>query len=229
MKVVIIDDERLAIKLLSGFVEKIPNVELVLATTNAFEAIELLSTKAVDLLFLDIEMPDINGLEFLQSLSHPPATILTTAFEKYAVQGFDLDVIDYLVKPIRFERFLKGINKAKEITSLRKVEKEVENNHIFIKVNYQTRKLEFDQILYIEGLKDYVKIYTLEGMVLTRLNLKGIMAKLPNTHFVRIHRSFIVSIAKITAFQKANISIGETKLPIGETYLTELEDRIHHS
>lgn len=219
MKTLIIDDEYPAIQLLSTFVKKVPFLQLQLATTNAFEGLEYINKQPIDLLLLDIEMPDITGLELLASLKNPPMVIFTTAYEKYALAGYDLDIIDYLLKPIRFERFLKAVNKAQnKIPTSTHTQVLQKDNFLSVKVEYKTIRIAFKDILYVEGLKDYVKIFTTQEMILTRLNLKGIEAKLPNTEFIRIHRSFIVSLSKITAFQKSQVSIDNQIIPIGDAY-----------
>lgn len=228
MRTIIIDDEKPAIKILTTFVLKIPFLHLELATTNAFEGLELLNTQKIDLLLLDIEMPDITGLELLKSLDQKPMVIFTTAYENYALQGYDLDIVDYLVKPIPFERFLKGINKAHKLYGLTNNTIEpTKPDHLLLKVEYKTIKIAFDDILYIEGLKDYVKVYTKQKMFLTRLNLKGIEAKLPPTDFLRIHRSYIVSLAKVTSFQKSQLFIDNKDLPVGNAYRNEVVRKLN--
>ena len=222
----IIDDEQPAINILTSYVKKTPSLQLVGSTTNALAALETFKKEKIDLLFLDIQMPDITGIEFLQILENPPMVIFTTAFEEYALKGYELDIIDYLVKPIPFARFLKGINKA-----LKWQEKNTETTppkeaFLYVKADYQTVKIAFADILYIEGLKDYVKIYTNEKMVMTRLNLKGIAAKLPNDQFIRVHRSFIVAFSQITTFQKSFIHIDKKKIPIGNAYQKDLFNRL---
>ena len=218
MNILILDDEEPAIKLLALFIERTPNVELILATTNINEALETLQKETIDLLLLDIEMPDINGVQFLKSLKSAPFVIFTTAYEKYAIEGFNLNVVDYLLKPIRYERFLLGINKA------HRLHKDVKNgsSFLYIKSNYQTVKILFDNILFIEGVKDYVKIHTIDRKWLTRLNVKNINEKLPEGQFIRIHKSYIVSISKITSFQKHHLFIENNKIPIGDTYVEEV-------
>lgn len=215
MKTLILDDELPAVNILTGFVKKVPYLDLALATTDPYEALSLIQSKKIDLLLLDIEMPDLSGIEFVKKIKNPPALIFTTAYEEYALLGYELDVVDYLLKPIRFERFKVATDKAKE----RQV-KLTEKQPLFIEVKseYQTVRIALDAILYVEGLKDYVKIFTAEKVVLTRLNLKGIMAKLPPELFVRIHRSFIINSAMITGYNKQYIVINERKIPIGKTY-----------
>jgi len=219
MNTIIIDDEQPAIKILSQFAAKVPFLTVKAATTNPFEALEMLSAQKIDLLLTDIEMPDISGVELVRSLEQKPLIIFTTAYENYALQGYELDIVDYLVKPIRFERFLKGINKANKLFNLNRQFDEKQNiQYLTIKVEYKNVKIPLDEILYIKGLKDYVRIYTTEKMHLTRLNLKGIENKLPAKDFIRIHRSFIVARSKITAFQQSQVTIGNEQLPIGNSF-----------
>lgn len=222
----IIDDEQPAINILTSYVKKTPSLQLVGSTTNALAALETFKKEKIDLLFLDIQMPDITGIEFLQILENPPMVIFTTAYEEYALQGYELNIIDYLVKPIPFARFLKGVNKAlkwQESNTSLTIPKE---EFLYVKADYQTVKIAFADILYIEGLKDYVKIYTSQKMIMTRLNLKGIAEKLANDQFIRVHRSFIVAFSKITTFQKRFIHLGEKKIPIGNAYQEELFKRL---
>ncbi len=212
---VIIDDEQPAINILSDYVNRTPLLDLKTATTNVFEAIEYINSNKVDILLLDIEMPDLSGTELIKLIKRPPVIILTTAYEKYALEGYELDIVDYLVKPIRFERFVRAINKANKLlmTDNRNV-----NNHLVIKVEYQTRSILLDNILYIEGLKDYVKIYTCNGVILTRLNIKGILNKINDNRFVRTHRSYIINTDKIVSYTKRSITIDSFNIPIGESY-----------
>lgn len=227
MKTIIIDDEQPAIKILRQFAAKIPFLEVLKATSNPMEVLEIMATQKIDLLLTDIEMPDISGVELVRSLEQKPLIIFTTAYENYALQGYELDIVDYLVKPIRFTRFLKAINKANKLFSLQQqFDNQQTVQYLSIKVEYKTVKIALDDILYIEGLKDYVKIYTTEKMYLTRLNLKGIETKLPSDKFIRIHRSFIIAKAKITTFQKSQISIGEQQFPIGSSYQEKVRQQL---
>lgn len=227
LRVVIIDDEQPAVDILTRFVEKVSFLELVTSTTDAFKGLEVLNAEKVDLLLLDIEMPDINGVELIKSLNRKPLIIFTTAFKEYALDGYALDVIDYLLKPIRFERFLKAVNKAHQLYNLQNPEKQFIQDSILIKVEYKTVRLKFDHILYIEGCKDYVKIFTPEGMMLTRLNLKNIQGQLPDDQFMRVHRSYIVSFSKITQFQKNEIHLANKSIPIGESYKEEVLKKLN--
>lgn len=221
----IIDDELPAINILKSYVEKASSLQLVGSNTNALEALELFKTIKIDLLFLDIQMPDLTGIEFMQLLEKRPMVIFTTAYDEYALQGYELDIVDYLVKPIPFNRFLKAVNKAVKLLP-RILSEQPKEQYLYVKADYQTIKISFDNILYIEGLKDYVKIYTIDKMVLTRLNLKGIAKKLPVDQFIRVHRSFIAAFSKITAFQKSHIMIDEKQLPVGNVYQEALFKRL---
>jgi len=227
MKTIILDDEQPAVQILSVFVKKIPFLDLTLATTNAFEAIDTINNQSIHLLLLDIEMPDLTGIELLNALEQKPMVIFTTAYEQYALKGYELDVVDYLVKPIRFDRFLKGINKAHKLYQSKQTPLPTnKEDFLLVKVDYKTVRIAYEDIRYIEGLKDYVKIFTTNEMILTRLNLKGIEEKLPANQFIRVHRSFIASLSKITAFQKSQISMGDQVLPIGDTYKAQLLDKL---
>lgn len=228
MNTLIIDDEQPAIKVLVNFIKTIPYLNLKLGTTNAYEGLTLLNNNNIDLLFLDIEMPDITGVELLKSLDRKPMVVFTTAYEKYALQGFELDVLDYLVKPIRYQRFLKAADKAHQYFQLNKSATRPLNHdgQLLLKVEYKTVKVHYSDIQYIEGLKDYVKVHTTEGMLLTRLNLKGIQAKLPSHLFTRVHRSYIAANNKITSFQKGQLFIDDKPIPIGPTYLKNLSEKL---
>lgn len=201
-----------AIWILKKFIAKVPFLELELATNNALEGLTFLSENRVDLLFLDIEMPDLSGLELLKRLEYRPIVILTTAYPEYALEGYDLDVTDYLLKPIRFERFLKAANRAQ------KQYNNLDTASIRIKSEYKTVTISIADILFVEGLKDYVKIHTQEKAILTRLNVKNTLNLLPEKQFIRIHRSYVVSLSKIDGIQKGHLLIGDKKLPIGQTY-----------
>lgn len=227
MNTIIIDDEKAAINVLTNFVEKVPFLQLKFATRDAFKGLEILNNQAVDLLLLDIEMPDITGIELLKSLEKKPLVIFTTAYDNYALQGYELDVLDYLVKPIRFDRFLKAVNKAHKLHLANKgTITQKEEGYLLIKVEYKNVKIDFSDILYIEGLKDYLKVHTKKEMHLTRLSLKSIQAKLPSNQFIRVHRSYIVAQKEITSFQKGQIYLSEIAIPIGISYQDEVQLRL---
>jgi two-component system LytT family response regulator len=232
LKCLAIDDEPLALDLIASFIEKTPFLELVGRCENALEGIELLNDQQVDLIFLDIEMPDINGIQFLNSLQQKPMVIFTTAYEQYALEGFDLDVVDYLLKPIPFDRFVKASNKAKELHELRNkpAVSESQKEFLFVKADYQITKITIADIVYIEGLKDYIKIVLPDNKkILTLQSLKAIEEELKGLNFMRIHRSFIVPLHKIDSIRKNSIKIGEDALPIGEKYKEEFTQRLNIS
>lgn len=220
IKCIAIDDEPFALEILAEDIGKVPFLELrgkylspILAKDNLTE---------IDLIFLDIQMPSISGIHFLRNLKNPPMVIFTTAFHQYAIDGFDLKVIDYLIKPIPYERFLQAVDHAKELFGLRLQRQTKEKHFLMVYSEYKQIKIFSDEIVYIEGLKDYVKIYLLNQPkpILTRLNLKGILEKLPQTQFCRVHNSFIVSMPQIQSFQKNFIFLQNgQQIPVGAKFL----------
>jgi DNA-binding LytR/AlgR family response regulator len=213
-----IDDEPLALDLLKKYIAKIYFLELKDVFTDPFEAQKLLETTNIDILFLDIQMPDINGIEFSKIISKKnSAVIFTTAFSEYAVEGFNVDAIDYLLKPIEYDRFLKSVYKAKEYIDYI-TNQEIQDGYIFVKSDYQMAKINLKEILYIEGLDDYIKIYMPQKSILTLMTLKTISQKLPSKEFLRIHRSYIVPISKIENISKSRVKIGDKEIPIGISY-----------
>jgi len=225
MKCLAVDDEPLALDILEGYVNKMPDMELVGKCSNALEASEFLKNHKVDLMFLDIQMPEITGLEFMRSLAHPPLVIFCTAYSDFAVEGFELNAIDYLLKPIAFDRFNKSIERAREYISLKKTDiveaPDLENDHIFIKSNQKQIKLSYDQIYYVEAFADYVKLYTNEKRYITLQTMKNMELKLPKDKFIRVHRSFIVGLKYITSFNSSELEIGSVKIPVGKNYKDE--------
>lgn len=223
MKCLIVDDEPLAQQVIEEFAGRVPFLEVAGKCSSATEAIEVLRTKTIDLIFLDIHMPRLSGLDFISSLHHPPQFILVTAYSEYALQGFNVNATDYLMKPVPFDRFLKAVTKAYELFTLRSRPGQDNNNtpdrFMLVKSGYQTVKIMFDTILYIEGLKDYVKIYT-EGKkpVLSLLTMKGLAETLPANKFLRIHKSYIVATDRISTISRNRVMIGEKWIPIGENY-----------
>lgn len=215
-----VDDEPFALQLISDDLKRLPNLELVGAVSTANDAEMVLKSKEVDLMFLDIQMPGITGMQFLRSLKQPPLVILTTAFEQFAVESYELNVVDYLVKPIPFERFEKAVQKARERM---RVPQATDSSFFFVRSEYKEIKILFNDIQYIEGLKDYVKIFLASQPrpVLTRMNLKAIEQKLPINQFCRIHNSFIVALARITAVQRSQVFLGTTPIPVGDKFSAE--------
>jgi two-component system, LytTR family, response regulator len=219
-----IDDEPLALELLEDNISQVPYLKLEGKCSNAFEALKFLQEQTVDLIFLDIQMPGLTGLQFIQSLTQRPMIILITAYEKFALEGFNLDVIDYLVKPVPLDRFIKACNKAWELFNLRS--KRADNSSsdepefLFVNVEYSLLKVEFADIQWIEGLKDYIRIRlkTNSKPVITRMSMKAIEEELPSSKFIRVHKSFIVSVSAITSVRKNSIFIGVEEIPIGDNY-----------
>jgi two-component system LytT family response regulator len=226
MKCIAVDDEPLALALLQDNIRQVPNLELVASCNTAIEALKVLNEMEVDLIFLDIQMPGLTGLQLLQSLSVKPMVILITAYEKYALEGFNLDVIDYLVKPVPFERFLKACNKAIDFYRLKKnvsVEPHSWPEYFFVNAEYGLVKIVFSDIRLIEGLKDYLKIHLGDTKpLIIRMSLKAIEEKLPPGKFFRIHKSYIISVKHITTIRKNSVFLGELELPLSDLYKEDL-------
>ncbi len=225
----IVDDEPLAIQLLESHIAQLPELEVAATSSNAMEAMGILKTERIDLLFLDIQMPMITGVEFLRSVSNPPKVIFTTAYREYAVEGYELDVVDYLLKPITFERFFKAINKYLDQTSPQQVlsDQIVENEegHLFVNVNKKNVKVVFNKVLYVESIKDYIKIHLEDETLVTKEKISDFEVKLPIS-FLRVHRSYIVNKSKIDAFTAADIEIGPHEIPIGGNYKREVQEAL---
>ncbi|WP_143305475.1 LytR/AlgR family response regulator transcription factor [Chitinophaga vietnamensis] len=219
IRCIAVDDEKLVRDLLEDNIRQVPFLQLVATCKNALEANEVLQSETVDLMFLDIQMPRLSGLQLLQSLMHPPLAILVTAYEQYALEGFELQVADYLLKPFSFERFLKACNRAKDLLRLRE-SKPREVTDFFVNVEYTLVKIVVADIEYIEGLKDYIKIYLSSAPkpVLTRMTMKAIEEKLPATGFIRTHKSYLVAASKITTIKRDLVCIGEKEIPVSEFY-----------
>ncbi|MET4105285.1 LytTR family DNA-binding domain-containing protein [Hymenobacter sp. UYP22] len=228
LRCLLVDDEPLALRLLSSYVERVPFLELVGTCRSALDALTVLQREAVDVLFLDIQMPDLTGVEFVRSMQPQALVIFTTAYENYALEGFNLNALDYLVKPIAFERFLQAAQKAQDRLAPRQPEPApapvapavhpTADDYIFVKADYHTQRLNLRDIRYLEGLKDYIKIYAGAKPILTLNSLKAFEDRLPSPDFVRVHRSYIVSLAHIDSIRKNRIYMGEAIIPIGESY-----------
>ena len=216
---VIIDDEPLAVELLQSYVNREPQLRLMGTFNDAENGADFIRSNKVDLMFLDIQMPHVNGIQLLKSLDSPPMVIFTTAYSEYAAEGFELDAIDYLLKPFDIARFQRAVTKACDYhKSLNKTETNA-NPFIFIKSEYQVIKINYDDIRYIEALDDYIKIYTTNSRpILTLMTLKTIAEKLPSDKFARVHRSYIISLARIESVRNKRIRIGEIEIPIGSSY-----------
>ena len=229
IKAMIVDDEPLAQDILETYIENLPNLELVCKCSNAIEANEVLKTEHVDLIFLDIQMPQITGIDFVKSLKNPPVIIFTTAYPDYAVEGFELSATDYLLKPISMDRFMQAVNKAEsEIQARNNAEgnTDMKEDFFFVKADKKLVKVNHADILYIEGLKDYVIIRLRVGRVITLQTMKSLEAKLPSSKFRRIHRSYIVATKQIKALMGNMVEVTENNktklLPIGKNYKDDL-------
>jgi len=216
---VAVDDEPLALDVLKDFISKTPLLESKGEFSDAFQAMDFLKKNQIDILFLDIQMPQLTGIQLLKSLPDPPLVIFTTAYSSYAVEGFNLDAIDFLLKPFAYERFLKAVNKASEYLNYRDKPTSIDNStFIFIKSDYQIVKIGLDEILYIEGMDDYVKIFTNEKMLLSNMTMKDMLKKLPPQLFARVHRSFIVPLQRIESVRNKRIKIADKSIPVGDSY-----------
>jgi two-component system, LytTR family, response regulator LytT len=229
LRVIAIDDEPLALQLIRGYILKTPFLELVNTFDNPLDAMEFLAHEQVDLLFLDIHMPDLSGTEFIRTLPNPPKIIFTTAYERYALEGFKLNAVDYLLKPFSYEEFLKASIKAQNMFNLEHqahTQIEANSEYLFIKSEYKIRRINFDNILYIEGLKDYIKVYVQNEPkpILSLNSLKALDAKLPEDRFMRVHRSYIVNLAKIETIERNRIIFGKVYIPVGDQYKEKFQE-----
>ena len=222
LRCIAVDDEPLALELLEDNISKVPFLELVASCSNAMEAMKVLEREKVDLIFLDIQMPGLTGLQFISTLRHKPMIILITAYEKFALEGFNLEVTDYLVKPVSLDRFIKACNKARDLFDLKNAPKlpEAHSEYIFVPADYSLVKVVVSEIKWIEGLKDYIRIYlnSSNKPIITRFTMKNIEDLLPSSNFTRIHKSYIVSLAFITAIRKTSVFIGDIELPLSDNY-----------
>jgi len=227
-----IDDEPLALQLVTGYIEKTPGLKLSGKFDNPLDAVEFLAREKVDLVFVDIQMPDLSGIEFTRSMVRGPRVIFTTAYEKYAVEGFRLDVVDYLLKPFSYEEFFRAVQKVQNLiklegTALNQVESNAQ--FLFLKSDYKIKRINFNDILYIEGLKDYVKVYTLNDPkpILSLTSLKTLETKLPESKFMRVHRSFIVNLDKISTIERSRIVFGKAYIPVSDQYKDKFQEYLN--
>jgi DNA-binding LytR/AlgR family response regulator len=219
IKCIIIEDEPLAVKVLSDYVSQVPFLELQKTFKDAILATEYLRENTADLIFLDIHLPKLKGMAFLKTLPDPPAVIVTTAYHQYAVEGFELNVTDYLLKPIEFERFLAAVNKVKA----KQVEKDEAKDFIFVNVQNKKVKILFSDIVYIESQREYVKIVTIKKRYLSKISTNKIESLLPAEQFKRIHRSFIISVDKIESYSAETVEVSGVSLPVGRAYKDVIE------
>ncbi|WP_316634202.1 LytTR family DNA-binding domain-containing protein [uncultured Flavobacterium sp.] len=237
MKCVIIDDEPLAVELLEDFVRKVDSLELVSTFNNAIDAVSFINQNNIDLIFLDIQMPHFSGIDFLNTIEKKPLIIFTTAYSDYAVEGFNLGAVDYLVKPIPFHRFLKSVVRAQQVLnpaatiqaiSENTTAPELEQDFMFVRAEYENVKMNFSDILFIEGLKDYVKIYTTDNkFTLTLISLIKLENLLSSKGFSRIHRSYIINIKHVKSIQKNKVLISDKRIPISESYKNAFFEKIN--
>ena len=223
-RVVAIDDEPLALQLVKGYIEKTPSLELAGAFDNPIEAAAFIQSGDVDLVLLDIQMPDLTGTELARVIAGGPKVIFTTAYEKYALEGFRLDAVDYLLKPFSYAEFLKAVQKAEKLIAAERSQLpslEVSNDYLFVKSESRLRRINFSEIQYIEGLKDYVKIWLKEEKkpVLSLSTLKALESRLPSDRFMRVHRSFIVNLETVKVIERGRIVFGEVRIPVTEQYI----------
>jgi len=228
IKCIAIDDEPLALKQIAGYIQKIPFLELVAACSSAFDAMEVLDSQLVDLMFVDINMPDLNGLEFVKSLEQKPLVIFTTAYSEYAIEGFKVDAIDYLLKPFYFSEFSRSVQKARrQLGLIQNSKEEIDSNNdfLFIKSEYKLVRINFNDILYIEGMKEYVRIH-LAGQkpVMSLLSMKSLEEQLPNNRFMRVHRSYIVNLDRITVVERFRIVFDKVHIPVSENYKEKFQE-----
>jgi len=240
LKCIAVDDEPLALDIIEDYISKVPFLELVKRTENAIEALQLVQAGGIDLVFLDIQMPDLTGIQFLKIATGKSNYILTTAYSQYALESYDLNVSDYLLKPIAFDRFYKAVEKV--YNQVQKAPAQVTptpivpppapvtltpvQDFIFVKTEHKIQKIQLDEILYIEGLKDYISIFTKNERVITLQNMKKMEETLPSTQFIRVHKSYIISLDKIESIERSRISICSKVIPIGDTYREEFFKRI---
>jgi DNA-binding LytR/AlgR family response regulator len=225
MNVIIVDDEPLALEVIETYLENFPELTLKAKCANAIEAFEALENERIDLMFLDIQMPQISGIDFLKSLKNPPKVIFTTAFSNYALEGFELNAVDYLLKPFSLDRFNKAVQKFKEIFNKNDKNTDPENeqpDYIFVKADKKLIKLRFEDIFYVEGLKDYVILHTPTGRIVTLQTMKSLEEKLPSSNFIRVHRSYIVNLNLIELLEANSVTVNRKKIPIGKNYKDEL-------
>ncbi|WP_411275517.1 LytR/AlgR family response regulator transcription factor [Daejeonella sp.] len=235
IRCLVVDDEPLALDILEDYISKVPFLTLVKTTTSAIEGLSLVQSDAIDLVFLDVQMPELTGIQFLKIINGKCDVILTTAYSQYALDGYELDVVDYLLKPIAFDRFYKAAQKVLQnngnghAITQDHISTTSSRDFIFVKTEHKIQKIYLDDILYIEGLKDYISIFTKTERIITLQNMKKMEDSLPAKSFIRVHKSYIVAIGKIESIERSRIQIGEKIIPIGDTYreyfFKQIEDK----
>lgn len=225
IRCLVVDDEPLALDIIEDYIAKVPFLELVKSTTSAIEGLSLVQNDGIDLVFLDVQMPELTGLQFLKIMNGKCDVILTTAYSQYALEGYELDVIDYLLKPIAFDRFYKAAQKVLQqrqnsspISLPAPIIRPQAHNFIFVKTEHKIQKIYLDDILYIEGLKDYISIFSKTERIITLQNMKKMEEALPLGRFIRVHKSYIVALDKIDSIERSRIQIADKIIPVGDTY-----------
>jgi DNA-binding LytR/AlgR family response regulator len=229
LKCLIIDDEPIARKLLQEYIEETDFLELSGMAVNPLKALASINTLKVDLIFLDINMPKMNGMEFLRSATNLPMVILTTAYSQYALDGFEMAVIDYLVKPFSLDRFLKACRKALELKLLKEnklPQEKVDAGYFYVKNGGKIQKVAYEELIYVEAMANYIVLYTVNGKLVVYLTIKGILEKLPPDQFVQVHKSHIVNIDRISAIEGNLLHLGETRVTIGASFVGEVMGRV---
>lgn len=228
-KCLLVDDEPLAIELLETHIAHLDKLEVVGTCNNAIKAMEFLQQEKVDLIFLDIQMPMLTGIEFLKSLKQAPSVIFTTAYRDYAIEGYELDAVDYLLKPISFDRFFKAINRYFQLTTTAPVATEMpvatpssSKNYLYVKINKKHHKVKLAEIRYVESIKDYIKIHLLDNELIAKEKISDFVGELPSQQFLRIHRSFIVNLEQVSAYTTHDVEIGTIEIPIGVSYKSDV-------
>ncbi|MEJ7691368.1 LytTR family DNA-binding domain-containing protein [Daejeonella sp.] len=235
IRCLVVDDEPLALDILEDYISKVPFLTLVKTTTSAIEGLSLVQSDAIDLVFLDVQMPELTGIQFLKIINGKCDVILTTAYSQYALDGYELDVVDYLLKPIAFDRFYKAAQKVLQnhgngnAAPPEQAPASSSHDFIFVKTEHKIQKIYLDDILYIEGLKDYISIFTKTERIITLQNMKKMEESLPAKSFIRVHKSYIIAVGKIESIERSRIQIGDKIIPIGDTYreyfFKQIEDK----
>lgn len=230
-KCLIIEDEPLAAEIISEYIQQLPHLELVGICTNAIEGLQFIKTETVDILFLDVNLPRLSGVDFLRSLTKRPAVIFITAHREYAIEGYELDIVDYLLKPVAFSRFVMAVNKITERNQQLVIGDQVSQpkDHLFVNVSRKRQKIEYSEIVYFESKREYVSIVTQQGSFLTKIQLSELEKQLDKAEFIRIHRSFIVSKRKIKAYNSTEIDLVSIQIPIGRNYKEQVLVQLNQS
>jgi len=223
---IVIDDEPLALKQMSGYVEKTPFLKLMKSFSSALDALTYLNEETIDLIFVDIQMPDLSGMEFVKSLDVKPMVVFTTAYSEYAMEGFKVDALDYLLKPISYTDFLKAAQKAqKQHDANQQVSVSSDQDYLFVKSEYRVIRVNFSDIQYIEGMREYVRIHLLNDKpIMSLLSMKSLVEQLPDNQFMRVHRSYIVNLSQIKIVERSRIVFGDVYLPIGDAYKDNFQE-----